>query len=300
MKRMVFTAFFWGSLVAFSFGQSGGLSFLKLGISGRAAGLGEAYTAVANDASATYWNPAGILLGSGPSLVLSHNEWIQDVRSEYIAFVVPGKMQGWGLSFNSANISGIELRGEQPSPEPISTFSAYELSFGTFYARKVRQNLTAGIGLKFLYEKIYIEEAGGLALDAGLLYSSSRWPLRVAFVVQNVGKMGRLGNESSALPLVFRSGFSFAPDRMIWGARWLLAADLSVEREGNVHTGWGVEVLPMPLLALRAGYQTGYETRGLQYGFGIRSRRFALDYGLTPFQQNLGLGQRLSITIYWQ
>ena len=44
-------------------GQRAGIStaqFLKIGVGGRAAALGESFVAIANDASALYWNPAGL------------------------------------------------------------------------------------------------------------------------------------------------------------------------------------------------------------------------------------------------
>ncbi len=279
--------------------QTGGLSYLKLGSGGRAAGMAEAFTAVADDATATYWNPAGILFNPGPSLVLSHNEWIQDVRSEFVSFVAPKDRAGWGLSLNSVRIAGIELRGVQPAVEPISTFSAYNLALGAAYARRITAGLAAGVGIKFLYEKIYIEEAAGFALDAGVLYRPDTSPIRLGMVIKNLGKMSRLGGEASTMPLTLRTGAAFAPPAKILGAHWLLAADLSVSRGGDLHTSWGMEVKPFPLLALRAGYQTGYETRGAQFGLGLRGNRFGLDYGVVPFQQNLGIGHRLSFSFFW-
>ena len=123
--------------------------------------------------------------------------------------------------------------------------------------------------------------------------------MRFAAVLKNAGKMSRLGGEASPMPVVLRAGAAFSPEKLFLGARWLLAADASYIRGGEWHTSWGLEMWPLPLLALRAGYQTGFETRGFQYGFGLQSKRFALDYGLTPFHQELGLGQKLSFSFLW-
>ncbi len=51
-------------------GQRAGIStaqFLKIGVGGRASALGDAFVAIANDASALYWNPAGLSQFSGPT-----------------------------------------------------------------------------------------------------------------------------------------------------------------------------------------------------------------------------------------
>ena len=46
--------------VAYSQAGETGLSFLKLGVGGRALGMGEAYSAVAADPTAMYYNPAAM------------------------------------------------------------------------------------------------------------------------------------------------------------------------------------------------------------------------------------------------
>ena len=60
-------------------GQRAGIStaqFLKIGVGGRAAALGEAFIAVANDASALYWNPAGLVQFEENQVMFSHNSWV--------------------------------------------------------------------------------------------------------------------------------------------------------------------------------------------------------------------------------
>ena len=66
----IFLLVFFLSLVT---GQSytGSAAFLKRGMSARAIGMGSAYTAVANDASATFWNPAGLLNSRGTNFQIS-------------------------------------------------------------------------------------------------------------------------------------------------------------------------------------------------------------------------------------
>ncbi|MBN1326787.1 MAG: UPF0164 family protein, partial [Candidatus Cloacimonetes bacterium] len=79
-----------------------GLQFLKLGIDARAIGMGEAYTAVTDDISSVYWNPAGLALKPYTQVLLSHTEWVADIRYEYAAMSVP-------FSFGTIALSGAVL-----------------------------------------------------------------------------------------------------------------------------------------------------------------------------------------------
>ena len=53
--------------------------FLKIGVGARAMGLGGSFTALANDVSTLYWNPAGITNFNGFSLAVTHTEWFADI-----------------------------------------------------------------------------------------------------------------------------------------------------------------------------------------------------------------------------
>ena len=52
-----------------------GMAFLKVGIGGRAAAMGGAYSSVSGDATAGYWNPAGLIGIEGKDVVLMHSAW---------------------------------------------------------------------------------------------------------------------------------------------------------------------------------------------------------------------------------
>jgi hypothetical protein len=62
-----------------------GFAFLKLGVGARAMGMGSAYVALADDPTASYWNPAGLASVQGTQVTVMHNEWIVDFRQGYAA-----------------------------------------------------------------------------------------------------------------------------------------------------------------------------------------------------------------------
>ncbi|OQX91238.1 MAG: hypothetical protein B6D58_08650, partial [candidate division Zixibacteria bacterium 4484_95] len=82
---------FFGPDVAFGQAKVGtaGAQFLEIGISARAIGMGEAFLGVANDASALYYNPAGIALLEQKELMATHIEYPADIQYEFLGFVLP-------------------------------------------------------------------------------------------------------------------------------------------------------------------------------------------------------------------
>ncbi|MBE2219783.1 MAG: UPF0164 family protein, partial [Ignavibacteria bacterium] len=63
------------------------LQFLKIGVGGRATGMGETFVAVSNDITALYWNPAGLMQFEENGVHFSHNEWLVDLNHEFFGGV---------------------------------------------------------------------------------------------------------------------------------------------------------------------------------------------------------------------
>ena len=67
-----------------------GAIFLLISPGARAGGMGEAQVAVANDAYASYWNPAGLAFQEGSELAVMHVNWLpslaDDMYYEFLGF----------------------------------------------------------------------------------------------------------------------------------------------------------------------------------------------------------------------
>jgi hypothetical protein len=280
-------------LLASNAGKTG-LSFLKIGIDARAAGMAEAYTAVTEDASAVYWNPAGLLNGKKSNIIFNHNEWIQDVKGEFAAISFVRKKSAWGFHLRSLNIGDIPLR-QIPTTEPLEKISAHYLSIGLSYARKYNPKIYYGFSIKYLYERIYVESANGYAIDVGLIYQELIPKLRIAATLQNLGKMNRLKNEKSKLPIIARLGGLYHITNISSNLKANLAADFVLPLEENTRFNLGVEFIFMEQLVLRGGYQLGYEARDFGMGVGFKKSSIRFDYGINPFGDNLGTTHRFTI-----
>ena len=61
-------------------------AFLKIGVGARAIGMAGAFTAVADDPYAIYWNPAGLSLLSGSQASFTHNDYFQDLKQDFMTY----------------------------------------------------------------------------------------------------------------------------------------------------------------------------------------------------------------------
>jgi hypothetical protein len=273
-----------------------GLAFLKIGVGGRAAALGEAYVALAHDPTAVYWNPAGLAYAPGTQLTFTHLEWLESINHDFYALSFPGFGGVLGLGLTTQAIPNIELR-ENPSAEPIGSFDGRDLALSLSYGRKRGANFSWGASLKYLYEKIYLNSANGFAFDVGASWQMPASPLRLATSAQNVGAMGTLANENIELPSLLRAGAAYEIASASGEPRLTLAIEEMLLFKGGNATNTGVEYWLLNGVAGRAGYQFGRDHRGLTAGFGARRGRYTLDYGYLPFENDLGATHRFSILV---
>ena len=97
-------------------GQRAGIStaqFLKIGVGGRASAMGDAFVAVANDASSLYWNPAGLVQFEKNELIFSHNRWVVDINHDFLGGVYHlGKDHAICLAFTGLSMDDMPVTTE--------------------------------------------------------------------------------------------------------------------------------------------------------------------------------------------
>lgn len=285
-----------------AFGQAGqaGLSFLKLGTSARGIAMADAMTASVSGPASLAYNPAGLAGGDSAistELMFTHREWISDTRIEFLAgsISVSGD-QAVGLSIISTTVPQIEIRTQPGDPE--GTFTARNFAAIGSYARAFGDGIVGGISLKFLYEKILIDEASGYGLDLGIQFATPVEHLRAGVSIANLGSMNSLRNESTKLPAMLRLGPAYS---MTFGggtAAALMAADLLyVFPEKRAYVNWGAEVNFVETVAVRGGYQFGSEGRGLTAGLGFRYGIARLDYAYAKLSEDLGDAHSFTVAL---
>lgn len=283
-----------------------GASFLKLDIGARSTGMGSAYTAVVNDVSAVYWNPAGLTRANNKHIMFMHSEWISDVTYNFVGYAHPlskGRVLGLGIFY--MNLAEQEARSEKG--DNLGTFSAYDLAATISYALKMRGSLQGGISLKIIRESIENENATGFAMDFGGLYQTPIKNISLGLTIQNIGSSMRFIRERYSLPLSLGMGLKYDVSNMV-----TLALDIK-HQPYDRKTGFSIgnEYRPWSVLGIRAGYllggsDSGYwgansndslkNLSGLRAGFGLKLFGSDFDYAFVPYG-DLGNTHRLSLTI---
>ncbi len=288
-----FSLFLIHPIIAANKNASTGLPFLKLGIGGRALGMGEAYTALSEDVAGVFYNPAGISWGEDNEITLMHKSWAFGTSTEFLGSTLHTNNVTFGMGLNSTSVDDIEIR-QQPGPS-LGTFALHDFSASATVSLRVDTSLSIGATGKFLYEKIYIDESQGFALDLGARYQLDRnWSL--AAVLSNIGAMSTLLNEAEKLPTAFRSGAAFHNslsdkyDVTVSGDYVKVLSD----NGSRVHIGG--EITYDRVIALRTGYQFGYEAKNWSIGFGICHGPLRFDYAFVPFIEQLGNTHTFALT----
>lgn len=239
-----------------------GASFLTLEQGGRGIGMGGAFTATTDEASALWWNPAGIARARYREVSVSHTKLIENIVSQYVGAIYPISPAAGtvGVSFTYLNIPGLDAY--DANKKPAGTLTANSFAASLAYARMLAQSLSFGLNVKMIGQHFATESGTGVAGDVGLQYRQKNVGLGVS--VQNLGPAISLAGNSTPLPLTVRAGVSFLPHPRI-----LLAFDEVKPRDGDyqLHVGgeWKVSSAftlrggfqQMPNLGSRAGYTAG-------------------------------------------
>ena len=227
-------------------------------VGARAIGMSGAFSALADDASALFWNPAGLARVGHQEFSASHaNLYDTSIRDDLVSFVLP-------LSPDRAMAVDWYHSGFD---DGVLGFSENRMTLGG--AIKVLPWLWAGAGGKILtrgtsLDGLSITSGRGFGLDFGLLASpADGW--RVALVGQDLtGTSLRApeGQKELAYPRNLRFGTSYA---------WSNLGTAAVDVDDRWHLG--VEATPFPLVALRGGVEKdrhGIEAATWSMGLGFK------------------------------
>lgn len=270
-------------------------SFLKIDIGARPVGMGGAFCAIADDVNAILYNPAGLVQISRPEVALTHNEWIQGIRSEFAGLAIPiGEYWAIGFAGNYLFITGLEKRDSE-GEELGETFEAGGMLGALTLSNRLKDSkISLGVTAKYIQENLDDMTDTSYALDIGMMYELEK--LKLGCAVQNLGGKITLYNEGFPLPLIIRLGGSYELTET-------LKLGLEIRKpDGDVDIRAGGELFVADKFFLRGGYKLNAEENtgsGISLGLGFNSRdRFQVDYGYLPFG-DLGNTHRLSMTLWF-
>lgn len=254
-----------------------GAIFLALGVGARAEGMGGAGVALADDANSVQINMGGMVQIPNRQISVMHNEYLLDLKQEYISYVSRAGDRAMGGSLIYMDY-GTQL-GYTVSNTPTGVFRPNSYAATLAYAQKLTDELSFGGGLKYITEKIADAKGSAWAVDAGVLYLPKKSPFRYGASLQNLGTRIKLGTTGDPLPLTLRAGMAYQlPKRPL-----TLAGDLYIIRHNSPEYHMGAEYIIANMVALRVGYNSADDLdKGYTFGIGVSHMSYALDYAFVP------------------
>jgi len=295
-------------------------SFLKIGVGGRALGMGEAFTTQADDITAIFWNPAGLATFRNTQILLNHYDYIADLSFDYgaIATAIPA-IGTVGVHVCFLGMPDIERTTVQEPDGTGEMVTASSMTAGVSYARNLTDRFAIGGTAKYIQEKLWHCSASGYALDVGVLYRTFFKNIMIGMSISNFGTNlqlkgrdlliqhdidersdgnnaninGYLASDAYSLPILFRVGVSSNLTRDFLNIRntdFIISVDAVHPSDNYEYLNVGAEYQYRNLIALRAGYRQLYlenSEGGLTFGFGlhldVKSFNFRVDYAAVDF-----------------
>ncbi|MCA9783818.1 MAG: PorV/PorQ family protein [Calditrichaeota bacterium] len=272
-----------------------GYSFLKIVPDAALGGMGEAGVALDHGVFSALLNPAALPTDRRTTFGLSNNDWIADASMVSAAGSFATGPVWLTLHARVLELDGFELR-DTPNPDPDGEYSLQDVAAGINGAMEIAPGLSVGAGVSLVHEKIYRDDSRTASFGTGVLWTRGPWSAGLA--LNHLGAAGDLAGESVNLPrrITVGAGWSGSLPRVETPVR--VAADWLATRDEDGHLHLGAELQPLDPLLLRAGWMQGYEDRSFSWGFGLRWRKFRLDYANLPFKRDFDDTQKFTFSFF--
>lgn len=327
MKKVLLVLLFLSITVYSQYSNLGsaGAQFLQIPIGARATALGGAYIGVVDDASAIFWNPAGLTNVQNWDAHFSYLKWFDlfDISAAAVAFNL-NEVGVFSIGIISVTSEKIEITTEKQPNGTGRFYDAGDLSIGLAYSRKLTDLFSFGVTAKYIYQRIWNEVADGLAFDIGTQYKLDFHNLTIAMSMTNFGPdikfegtdlnikyskdeniplsrlaPARLETDEFPLPLHFQVGVCFD----LYTSDFLKiksSIDVTHPNDNKERINIGSEVAVFDRVFLRGGYRINYDDEDISFGAGtnfpLNSTTLLFDYSYSTYDI-LPNVQRISVGI---
>ncbi len=296
--------------------------FLSLTNSARVASLGGNHVSLmdSTDLNLPYHNPALLHSDMALKVLVNYVNYMTDINYGYASYAVPltkfGTVAAGMHYINYGNFTEANEEGEVTGIQ----FKAAEYALNLIWSHHY-QRLRYGFNIKPVLSVFEKYQSFGMAFDAGMAWSAKNGRTMAGLAARNFGTQVTTyydNGEKESLPFDVQAGFThrlaYAPLQFSLTAHNLNNWTLGVPEKSNQepegeelflepaesfgkqfmrHLIWGLEVMPSPHFTLRAGYnyhlrqelkvEERLSTVGFSLGFGVKIKRFRLDYANTRY-----------------
>lgn len=303
---------------------SAGAQFLQIPIGAKPVAMGGAFIGLADDASAFFWNPAGLAHVNNWDAHFSYHKWFDlfDISAVSVAYNLED-IGVFTVGLVSVTSEKMEITTESQPNGTGGYFDASDNLFGVSFSRKLTEMFSVGITAKYVYQRIWNEVADGFAFDVGTQYNLGMNNLIIAMSFSNFGPdmkfegpdlnityskdqtlplsrlaPGSLQTDEFPLPLHFQVGIAmdlYTADFMkVRGGLDVTHPNDNVERI-NI----GTEISVFDRIYLRGGYRINYDDDKFGFGAGtnfpLSGTLLSFDYSysvydLLPNVQRISVG----------
>jgi len=283
-----------------------GAIIMKETVGARQLGMGEAFTAVADDVNTLAYNPAGLANLKDIEIGAMHLMGLAGSSSEFVGVSLPlGDMGKLGVSLTMLNGGEMEINttaddGSILSNESKNAQTDTLITMGL--GRDFGENLSVGATFKLISSKL-VEEytASSSAVDIGGLYRLIYEDV-TEFTVGGSLQNFRLGDklkyqddstsdaDADELPRIIRAGAMYL--KRFGGYygdsnSFTVAADVLLPNDSSIMANAGFEYIMEAMgvkLAFRGGvkYNYGPSIAAMTGGIGIAVNSFQFDFGIGP------------------
>ncbi|MDQ1266116.1 MAG: hypothetical protein QG635_1268 [Bacteroidota bacterium] len=301
-----------------------GAQYLKIGVGGRANAMAGAASAISDDLSTLFWNPAGLSDLKGINAYFAYTQWFGGFSHNFASASMElnenFKVGASIISFNSQEMKYTTVA--QPDGTGAN-FSENDIAMGLTLAGVLTDQFSFGITAKYISNAIGNLSSNGIAFDIGTRYNTGIYGIILGFSLHNLGSeqqydgqdlrgSSKINNalyaapldmsyvaNSYTIPLTFRAGI--AGDIIKEGEHHLLAAfDFMALSDVPEQYAIGAEYTWNEIISGRVGWRFGQYQDGFSAGIGLKylSGGFGgkLDYSISP-TYSLGLVNRLSASV---
>ena len=289
-----------------------GAQFLQIPVGARSEAMGGAVVGLADDASAIFWNPAGIVKVKNVQAHFSYMNWFDlfDFNAASIVYNA-GDLGTFGASMVMLTSDEMEITTEE---EPNGTgrfFDAGDLALGISYAKYLTDRFNVGVTIKYVNQQIWNESASGFAFDIGTQYRLDFQNLTIAMCMTNFGAdmqfdgpdldftyrkdnnfplsrlvPSRLNTEEYPLPLNFQVGIGFDVFEYDF-VKMRGAIDVTHPNDNAERAHFGTEFSFYDRFYVRAGYKYNYDDQDFTFGAGanvpLGSSAVYFDYSFSVY-----------------